>query len=560
MEAGIGIDLETLRLVGVRAVVIAIIGSILPIAIGITIAKFLIGLDTRGAIAAGCSFGPTSAGISMNVLKTSKLLDTPIGQMIVAAAVVDDIIALIVLSQLQALVGDVTVSSVVVPIVSALGYLLFGGYIALHTLPPILQRYVLPRLSPSSSKFNTQQSNSQESHTTTKSDNETIRRNGPLWSLCLMFAMLLAMMPVTHYAQASFLLGAFLTGLTFSSVEDAHVQWASQLKRVSEWLLRMFFAASIAFQVPVREFANGKVLWQACAFLLALVGKLAVGTLVPVLSENGHTTRFRGSHFRDCLIVGFSMTAEAEFAFVTAAFGVQSNLFSSEVYASIVLAVLSSTILSPFALRMVISNYKRRHGNTTREADPEQGADIDLEVVARSAVPINTDLSDWSNERLQQMVIDNKVAFLHIRIKCKPSWNLLLKIAKAISGEVGLEVINHRIQDEGSTPSSIVINDLHVVFPVEGLDNSPKGNGAAQIGLDNFEKKIRFALATQLENCNAIVHIEVWEPETARYISDAKENGSSTCKSRCFQEQPINIRDSLLFESQQSLQNSSITN
>ena len=134
IEAGVDIDVTTLKLIGKRGVIIATLGSILPIVIGIAIA-YALGADTKAAIAAGASFGPTSLGIAMNILKTGKIINTPTGQLIVAAAIIDDMIALIILSQLGGLVGEITISGVLVPIVSALAFLIIGGYLALFILP-----------------------------------------------------------------------------------------------------------------------------------------------------------------------------------------------------------------------------------------------------------------------------------------------------------------------------------------------------------------------------------------------------------------------------------------
>jgi hypothetical protein len=54
------------------------------------------------------------------------------------------------------------------------------------------------------------------------------------------------------------------------------------------------------------------VIWQGLILTLALLGKLAVGFMVPNFTQD---TRFTGVHFRDCLMTGFSMAAEGEFAF-----------------------------------------------------------------------------------------------------------------------------------------------------------------------------------------------------------------------------------------------------
>ena len=59
-------------------------------------------------------------------------------------------------------------------------------------------------------------------------------------------------------------------------------------------------------------------------------------------------------HVRDCLVVGFSMAGEAEFAMLVAAFGLTEGLVDESVYASTVFAILLSTILSPCLLRLTL--------------------------------------------------------------------------------------------------------------------------------------------------------------------------------------------------------------
>jgi len=92
LEAGIDIDLTTLRLIGSRGCIIALAGTFLPIIIAFTVA-FLLGYRGAAAIAAGCTFAPTSLGIAMNVLRRANIVNTPVGQLIVAAAIIDDMIA-----------------------------------------------------------------------------------------------------------------------------------------------------------------------------------------------------------------------------------------------------------------------------------------------------------------------------------------------------------------------------------------------------------------------------------------------------------------------------------
>lgn len=92
VEAGIDIDLTTLKLIGQRGVIIALVGTFLPIILALGVA-YMLGYRGVVAISAGCAFAPTSLGIAMNVLKRSGIANTPVGQMIVAAAIIDDMIA-----------------------------------------------------------------------------------------------------------------------------------------------------------------------------------------------------------------------------------------------------------------------------------------------------------------------------------------------------------------------------------------------------------------------------------------------------------------------------------
>ena len=71
--------------------------------------------------------------------------------------------------------------------------------------------------------------------------------------------------------------------------------------------MRIFFASTIGFQVPVKQFGSGKVILQGLLFTLALLGKLVVGFMVPNFTQE---KKFTGNHLRDCLIVGCSMVRQ----------------------------------------------------------------------------------------------------------------------------------------------------------------------------------------------------------------------------------------------------------
>ena len=70
------------------------------------------------------------------VLKhSSQFLYRPVGQLIVSAAVIDDMIALVILSLLEVFSGEFSLKGVLVPIFSSIGFLIGGGFLAIKVIP-----------------------------------------------------------------------------------------------------------------------------------------------------------------------------------------------------------------------------------------------------------------------------------------------------------------------------------------------------------------------------------------------------------------------------------------
>lgn len=468
IEAGVDINTTTLKLIGLRGVVIALIGSILPIVIGMVIALGL-GEGTKEAFAAGACFGPTSLGIAMNILRTAQFINTPIGQLIVAAAIVDDMIALIILSQLNGLASDITIQGILIPFFSATGYLVIGGYLALFIIPKQLKKIIFWK----------------------KSMNHEI--HGKL-SIFLLVLMVLGLMPATHYSKSSHLMGAFIAGLAFCANHDLHEQFVNQFKRVLQWLMRIFFAATIGFQVPIQNFANGKVLWQGCLFTLALLGKLGVGLLVPNFTQ-GH--KFKGNHLRDCLIVGCSMAAEGEFAFVLASYSVDHNLITKQLYSSIVFAVLLSTIVAPFSLRFVINHFSKR-------------AMEEIENAEKLHLEMENDIED----QLVMEIKEGTTIFLWINITGHAHWGILPKILKTLF-DLKLEIIDHRSWHTRFDDS--LVNEVYA----KNSDGKKISNDNLVEYLEQIEKKFKDAICQN----DAIVHVGQWLPGVVDEVFGNEVNG-----------------------------------
>lgn len=420
------------------------------------------------------------------------------GQLIVSAAVIDDMIALVILSQLDALTGEVSVLAIIIPVISALAFLVGGGYVAIFILPKLINKYILTRVP-------------EEYHGKTE--------------LTIMFALILVMMPATYYAKASYLMGAFVSGLTFCTSHNVHVVFVSQFKRILQWLMRIFFAASIGFQVPIKDFGSGTVIWQGLLFTLALTGKLAVGFMVPNFNQ---TKRFTDVHLRDCLVTGYSMAAEGEFAFVIAVFAVDNGLISKDLYASVVLAVLISTIIPPFLLRYTIARYNKK-------------AELLIQQAAQDEMERNHNLN--TEDKLLSTIKNHTAVFLCIQTQSDSKWGILHSIMSCMNKQ-GLEIIDHRSWHPRGVNTTLV-NEIYAKDVLKPVD----GQSAAE-ALDERLAAIQEALVETLGRVETSkVKVQRWYPGVVQEIQEDTVEKTSKKKGTT-----LSVQDRVISEAGQELE------
>ena len=85
--------------------------------------------------------------------------------------------------------------------------------------------------------------------------------------MLLLFVSAIGLMAATHYSKSHYLLGVFLAGFLFCTVEGIQDIWRDQIKRLMQWLVRLFFAATIGFDVPLKDIFRSKVCWTRSLFL-----------------------------------------------------------------------------------------------------------------------------------------------------------------------------------------------------------------------------------------------------------------------------------------------------
>lgn len=325
-----------------------------------------------------------------------------------AFCVIDDIIGLILLSTFQVLVkDDAQIIEYFIPLISSCGFLLVLGVPAVTFLPRFIEKKFLPFFS------------MKEGH-----------RDMAMFGL--LFSMLMGYLQMLNYTKASYLTGAFLAGASFSQVDGAYEKFKFHTDAIKEWLLRIFFAATIGFQVPIELFHEtyvigmGFALWASCVAI-----KSVVAVFVPRFEETEKGAIY-DPYKRDVLVTGLSMTCRGEFSMIIAAFALSEGVIDPEMYAAVVLAVLISAVTSPFMLLKSINHFKSLQEKQLQATDPLK--------------------SDG--------VVTTMPLHLHIHLQTKGAWSLLERLQTEMH-DLGLVVEDYRTTNtRGLDPT--IISDIYV--------------------------------------------------------------------------------------------------
>mmetsp|Transcript_23926 Transcript_23926/g.58474 ORF Transcript_23926/g.58474 Transcript_23926/m.58474 type:complete len:914 (+) Transcript_23926:152-2893(+) len=390
LESGISLDVDQLKEVGSRALLLAIVGSVLPLATGFGIGRW-IGMSTKSAIAVGAAFAPSSLGVASNALSSGDVLNTPIGQTIVASSVFDDVFGLILLSILEVFAApDPPVFQYILPFISSFGYLIVLGMLGITIFPRAIENHILPLVSePKQDQL----------------------------AMVLMLVLMICYMLALNYSRASYLTGVFLAGLTFSQLHMVHASFVKHGRPMLNWLLRIFFAATIGFQVPVTRFTDVYILTWGFALLLVVFAKVPVGFLVPHFQKEIPKGFPYNPYLRDIVVTSLAMTCRGEFNVIVASYALSEGLFEPEIYSAVILAILFGSIVSPLVLTRVLRYYN------------------DMSVGYLEG--------DHPIERIGNTCDGFRPLFLAIQARTPVHWNLQEDFKRALEEE-GLIIIDHR--------------------------------------------------------------------------------------------------------------------
>jgi Kef-type K+ transport system membrane component KefB len=307
---GVGLEVKASELltVGAKATLVATLGVIVPFFAGWGIMSAW-GVPQVEAIFVGASMVATSVGITASVLSAKGLLHEVASQIILAAAVIDDVLGLIVLAAVSSVArGHVNFWEIALTAGLAIAFTvvmgLWGTKAANHLMP-----HFDSRVKADDAKFHI--------------------------ALVFLFGMGL----LAQYTGVAAIVGAFLAGLALSDTADARVRTLT--RGVSE-LLVPFFLVGIGLHLNLAAFRSRSTLILGLLILTAAIVSKLIGCGLGALSLG----------WQNVLKIGLGMVPRGEVGMVVAQIGLSLAVISSEVYSVVVFMAVATTLVTPLLLKI----------------------------------------------------------------------------------------------------------------------------------------------------------------------------------------------------------------
>ena len=311
-RVGLEVNIADLLSVGKQALAAAVLGVIAPFIAGWGI-LLLWGEPATEALFVGAAMVATSVGITARVLAAKGLLDHTASRVILAAALIDDVLGLIILAVVSSVAaGDVRILDLLSAATLAIGFTLvvaLWGAKAMKKVVPTLDS----NMRAGEVQFN--------------------------MAMVLLFGLFVV---AVQFGIAG-IIGAFLAGMALAPAVNHRVHDLAQ--GVTE-LLVPFFLAGIGIQLQLKVFLEPATLILAVVVLLAAILSKLFGCGLGALSL-GRANAFR---------VGAGMVPRGEVGMVVAQLGLAAGIVSQQIYAVVVFMAVFTTLAAPPLLNAAYKN------------------------------------------------------------------------------------------------------------------------------------------------------------------------------------------------------------
>ncbi|MBD3637892.1 MAG: cation:proton antiporter [Crocinitomicaceae bacterium] len=329
LYAGIELNFKSLKKASSVAVWVAVGGMVLPLLLGVTVGWYYFPeseLRSAQIFFLGVALAITAVPVAIKVLMDLKLLDSKLGRTIVSAAVIDDVISLILLAALTSFLQTGELPGFE-------GILIITGKIIVFFVATIaIGIYLLPRVA----KFVDNKINIDESET----------------SFLILMALLFSVL--AELLGMHFILGAFIAGLFFSKRnmrKSVFKDVERKIKAITSGFLAPIFFASIGLHIDLQAIMEVPV-FVIVLIIVATVSKV-LGAAIPA--------RISGFSKLDSLSIGSAMNARGAVELIIADVALRSGLFKlpedsiiiQNLFSAVVLMTIVTTLITPFVLRAI---------------------------------------------------------------------------------------------------------------------------------------------------------------------------------------------------------------
>jgi Kef-type K+ transport system membrane component KefB len=318
-EVGLSTDIKEFLKASGWAMVVAFVGVIAPYFLGYFV-FLLFGLTDMQAIFAGAVLTATSVGVTMRVFIDLKCLKTEETEIVLGAAVIDDVIGLTILAVVLKLVTGGTVSF------GTVAYII-GSAVLFLVLSVVAGVLIAPTIFKFISKM--------------KQSSYVVFIMGIAFCFVVSaFSTKIELAPIV---------GAFLAGLILSTIKQSE-EIKKDIGPIYAVFVPIFFIL-MGTKVDINIFnpfvaANREILvLTGVLFVIAFVGKMVAGFAVLKKGINK-------------LLIGVSMVPRGEVGLIFAGIGLKNNVFSTRDYSALVAVIMLTTFITPIILKHLISKQK----------------------------------------------------------------------------------------------------------------------------------------------------------------------------------------------------------
>ncbi|KMT22201.1 cation:proton antiporter [Clostridium cylindrosporum] len=319
--AGLETDIEKFKTAGLSSFIIAVGGIIVPLVLGAGVTYMFTGNMTE-SIFVGVILTATSVAISVQTLNELGKLNTRAGINIIGAAIIDDILGIIILSVAIMIIapgtGDVSGVVGVLTIVGKILAFVIISALALKFLPKVIEK-----LMEKGDK-----------------DKKTETLILVVAGITILFSIF-----VEHYLGIAAITGAYVAGLVIALTKYNH-RFEEKFSNVSIYLMSPIFFSSIGLAIDRKMLGVDVIMPIIAISIVAILGKV-IGC--------GLSARMYGLERDESLQIGVGMISRGEVAIITATIGISKGIITPEMYPTLLVVVIVTTIVTPLLLKVVFT-------------------------------------------------------------------------------------------------------------------------------------------------------------------------------------------------------------